>query len=181
MQIKPHLALIGFQACGKTTWGKQLASFFQCPFTDIDALIQTFHPSLSCREIFQTFGREHFRHLEQRVVKELERNLRGRGIIATGGGTLICEKNALSLKQHSYLIYLKTSLPVLRERILKKESLPAYFEQKEPEKALQDLYAERTVLYEQWADITLEMESMDLQKMKAALACYRMEKSNNGF
>jgi shikimate kinase len=157
-KLNQGVALIGFQASGKTTLGKQLAECLQCAFVDTDQLIEQFHPSLSCREIFQQFGAAHFRDLESQVIASL--TYASPFVLATGGGSLVQASNGAILKAHTHLIYLKTSADVLKRRIWQRKSLPAYFHGDDPEKAFAALYRERVVLYEKWADQTLEMDHL---------------------
>lgn len=158
VKLNQSVALIGFQASGKTTLGKQLAEYLQCTFIDTDQLIEQFHPSLSCREIFQRFGAAHFRDLESQAIASLTDA--SPFILATGGGSLVQASNGAILKASAHLIYLKTSPEVLKKRIWQRESLPAYLKGDDPEKVFASVYQERAILYEKWADHMLEMDHL---------------------
>jgi shikimate kinase len=163
-----NLALIGFQACGKTTLGKQVAISLQKRFCDTDRLIEQFYPHLNCRQIYHQFGEIHFRFLESQVVSEL--HLIQRAVIATGGGSLLEPLNAKLLKQHCVLVYLSTPLPVLKKRILSRTVLPAYLDPQNPEAALDRLYQQRLGIYENLADITLNMQDLSSAEAIAQLS-----------
>ncbi len=159
--LAKNVMLIGFQASGKTTFGRLLAKQLNRPFIDTDDLIQQYHPSLSCREIYRTFSKDYFRRLEAEVVAGLEHTLRG-AVIATGGGCLMNESNGYSLKKHSHVIYLEVSFEVLKERILTRTFLPSYLDKGDPENSLKHLYEERSAIYEKWADQILTIQQEDM-------------------
>lgn len=160
--LDKNIMLIGFQASGKTTFGRLLAKQLNRPFVDIDELIQQYHPSLSCKEIYRTFGKEYFRRIEAEVVAGLEHTLRG-AVIATGGGCLMNEMNGRSLKKHSHVIYLEVPFVILKERILSRATLPSYLDKDDPETSLKRLYEERFIIYERWADLVLTIRKDDMR------------------
>jgi len=71
-----NVVLIGMKHCGKSTIGKLLAARWECPFYDIDPMIEETHAcdtgdQLSVREIFEQHGETYFRRIEGHVVCEL--------------------------------------------------------------------------------------------------------------
>ena len=162
MVLSKTLTLIGFQACGKTTLGKILAHRFNCSFIDTDQLIEHGHPSLSCREIFQTFGAAYFRHCESQAIISLK--FQPAVVLAVGGGSLLDSTNAHILKRETFLIYLKTSAEILKQRIRQQPTLPAYFHLNHSHQAFIQLYQERCSIYEQWADARIEMDDLSQEE-----------------
>jgi shikimate kinase len=152
------LTFIGFQASGKTTIGQLLAAELQLPFIDTDQLIEQFHPPLLKSEIFKTFGDIHFRNIESQAIASL--NFQTPFVLATGGGSLLQSSNGIKLKERCILIYLKTSLDILKERIWKRNSMPSYLPSDNPHDAFDRLYHERIALYENWADHVIEMDGL---------------------
>ncbi len=162
MQIKSKaLTLIGFSSCGKTTLGQQLAKELKYTFIDTDRLIEKFHPSLSCRDIFSNFGEYYFRELESQVIQSLD--LQSSTLLAIGGGTLLNPKNGEKLKNQSLLIYLKISAEALKKRIWQQKTLPSYLNADHPQQSFSHLYIERSQIYEKWADKILEMENLNIE------------------
>lgn len=160
-KLAKSLALIGFQACGKTTLGRLLAEKLKCSFEDTDRLIEQFHPGLTCRDIFQHFGSDYFRHLESLAIASLKYQLPM--VLATGGGSLHLVENREKLKAHCTLIYLKTRPDILKERIWQRKHLPAYLKSADPHQDFVQVYQERVSVYEAWADYTLEMDHLEIQ------------------
>jgi shikimate kinase len=157
-RITRNLALIGFKASGKTTLGKRLAHALQWTFIDTDQLIEQHHPYMSCREIFQTFGGHYFRDLESQAIASLKHP--SPFVLATGGGSLLQSSNGTELKARAILIYLKTSADVLKKRLWERQTLPAYLNGGDPDQAFETLYKELTIVYDQWADQTLDMDGL---------------------
>ena len=59
----PHVFLIGYRGCGKSTVGRLLADKLGRPFVDSDVVIE--QQGRSIRQIFQESGEEAFRLLMQ--------------------------------------------------------------------------------------------------------------------
>lgn len=150
------LAFIGFQSSGKTTLGRLLAHRLQLSFFDTDDLIQQLHPSLSCREIFKTFGNVYFRKLESQIIASL--NYDSSFVLATGGGSLLQEMNKFILKKHCTLLYLKTSECILKKRIWQQPNLPGYLNSNQSHETFHQIYQERKVIYEKCADYMIDMD-----------------------
>lgn len=97
------LVLIGPMGSGKTTYGRKLAKRLGLRFVDTDKTIAHSHGPIT--EIFAQHGEEYFRDLE---TAALEQALEGGGVIATGGGVVLREKNLDLIRNHT-VIYLETS------------------------------------------------------------------------
>lgn len=164
MQQKPihkTITLIGFQSSGKTTLGQLLANALHCSFKDIDRMIEQFHPSMLCRSIHKNFGEAYFRNLESQAIASL--NFQVPFVLATGGGSLTKDENGNLLKTNSILIYLKTSGEILKERIWNRSSLPSYLSENNPHENFDVIYQKRIVIYEKWADHTIQMDDLNIQ------------------
>jgi shikimate kinase len=160
--IEQNIALIGFQACGKTAIGRLVANYLQRPFFDTDLLIEQHHPSLKCSEIYKAYGETYFRDLESQVIQQLQ-DIQN-ALFAIGGGTLVKACNQLSLQKHSRFIYLKTDFAILKERILKRSLLPAYLDPKDPLSSLKTFYMQRILLYEKLAHVTIDMQELTFRQ-----------------
>jgi shikimate kinase len=145
-----NIALIGFQASGKTTLGALLAEKLQWNFIDTDASLSRQHAGLSPREIYLRYGPRTFREAEKKVLFEIE-NKKQLAVIATGGGILESVECGLSLRKHAKLVYLDVPFSLLVKRL---PTAPAYLPENQ---TLHDFYQQRSLLYAEWADLTLKL------------------------
>ena len=107
---KNNIVLIGMPFSGKTTIGKWLKNYFTSKkFYDVDEIIEEKYGSIS--KIFSDKGEEEFRKLEEKVTLEL--STKNNAIIATGGGTILSEKNVRRLKHLGVLIFLDRDVDFL--------------------------------------------------------------------
>lgn len=97
------LVLIGPMGSGKTTYGRKLAKRLGLSFVDTDKTIAQGHGPIT--EIFAVHGEDYFRDLE---TLALQASLAEGGVIATGGGIVLREKNLELIREHP-VIYLETS------------------------------------------------------------------------
>ena len=145
-----NVYLIGMMGSGKTTTGQELAKLLSMPFVDLDDQIVE-HVGKSINEIFSTEGESYFRKVESGLLLETSRQMNH--VVATGGGVVLVPLNRGQLKDTGLVIYLKTSLNVLWERVKDKKDRPL-LHGNDPEKALADLFYKRTPLYEISSDKT---------------------------
>src|SRR5690242_15087625 len=146
------IILIGFKYAGKTSIGEYIATKINKPFYDTDRLTEQ-HDHTSVHDIYKNKGKQYFRELEKKIILSL--NPDHDCIIATGGGSILDEKNTAHLKKQGKIIYLHTSFEILLER-LQSSSLPAFLKkEKDPEKTFYLLYQERIQKYKTAADIEI--------------------------
>ena len=102
---------------GKTHWGRQLSKKLQLPFFDLDSVVvETEKKSIT--EIFSQNGEEFFRYKEKEVMEELVSD-HEKFILSCGGGTPCFFNNIAFMKKNGKVIWLNTSVDVLKERLLK--------------------------------------------------------------
>ncbi len=131
--------LVGFMGSGKTFIGKQLASRLNYRFIDIDHEIKEKF-KLSVAEIFEKYGEEKFRHSENELIVNLNKD---ENIVVSTGGGLPCFFNNMELmNRFGMTIYLKTTIKTLVNRLkgsqnsrpmiqgLTNEELPGYVNDK---------------------------------------------------
>jgi shikimate kinase len=115
------IVLVGYMASGKSTIGKILANSLDIDFIDLDNAIAK-EVGTSIPEIFKNKGELFFRKTETKVLEKLL-NSNQNFILATGGGTPCYGNNMNIIQENStYSFYLKLSIPVLVERIIKEKS-----------------------------------------------------------
>ena len=142
---------------GKSTIGVILAKELGYQFVDADLLIQKQEKRL-LKEIISEEGIEGFIAIENQVNASIEAN---RTVIATGGSVVYGREAMEHLGEIATVIYLKLSYKALRKRLgnLKNRGVVLRDGQ-----TLKDLYEERVVLYEKYADITIDEENKNLEE-----------------
>jgi shikimate kinase len=108
------VALTGFMASGKTTFGRAAAERLGWRFVDLDDVIAARYGTPA--EIFAAQGEDGFRRIETAMLAETlqtDDNL----VLALGGGTILREENRLLLKEHAKLIWLDTDFAIIISEI----------------------------------------------------------------
>jgi len=114
--MKP-LFIIGYMGCGKTTFGRALASATGLRFIDLDFYIeQRFHATI--REMFDSVGEEEFRKRERDMLHETGEF--SDCVISCGGGTPCFFDNIDYMNSHGTTLWLKASEEVLFSRLVRK-------------------------------------------------------------
>lgn len=151
---KTNIIMIGMPGAGKSTVGVVLAKTLGLGFVDVDLVICQIHGG-SLQEIVDRNTHEDFLKLEGNAAMTI---VCQRSVIATGGSMVYSEKAMEYLKSMGIVVYIKASLNDLSRRINNLSTRGIAFKEGE---TLADLYAERTPLYEKWADITIEVGEND--------------------
>jgi shikimate kinase len=102
-------------------------------------------------DIFASYGEDHFREGERRVLARLLSD--GPKVLATGGGAFMSEDTRNACAANGVTIWLKADAAVLFERVKKKSNRPL-LHQDDPEGVLRRLIAEREPFYAE-ADLTI--------------------------
>lgn len=114
-----HVYLIGMPGAGKTTLGRQLAAESNCPFVDLDEAIEI-QTGLRIPEIFEQKGEAFFRQAEKESLETVS-SAGKKLVIATGGGTPCFFENLSFMQKNGTLVYLKTDLNILVQRLLNQQ------------------------------------------------------------
>ncbi len=105
-----NIAFVGMPGSGKTTVGRYTAELLLRKFADTDELIEK-QTEMSIEEIFRVFGEDNFRSIEAQTVSEIFKELGT--VIATGGGSILREKNREAIRQNSFVVLLERELESL--------------------------------------------------------------------
>lgn len=147
---------------GKTHWGKRLSEKLQIPFRDLDTVI-TEKENMSVAAIFESKGEEYFRYLEKQVLEELALDP-GDLILSCGGGTPCFFNNIDFMKKNGKVIWLNTSIDVLKERLAKEKVTRPLIRDINDEELIRYItrkLSERKMYYQQ-ADVMVNEESVTL-------------------
>lgn len=153
MADKRNIFLIGPMGAGKSTIGRQLAQSLHLEFFDSDAEIER-RTGADISWVFELEGESGFRDREEKVINELTENT---GIVlATGGGSIVSKENRNRLSARGVVVYLKTTIDKQVARTERDKRRPLIANAENPREVLEQLSEERTPLYEEIADITIE-------------------------
>lgn len=164
---KSNLVLIGMPGVGKSTIGVVLAKHLGLNFIDTDLRIQA-RAGSRLQQIINERGLDEFLGLEEQVILDLKDR---QSVIATGGSVIYSPFAMDALRRNGHLIYLKISLPQLRQRIDDMGQRGVVIEQNQ---SFADLYNSRTRLYEQYAELTVDCDNQTanqlVQRVETAIA-----------
>lgn len=171
------IILMGIKHCGKSTQGRIISKKLSVPFFDTDDVIFEM-TGKTPRQIYTELGNEGFQEAEEKacsfLLEKINSSAEKNAVIATGGG--ICgNKKALDvLKKIGTFVFLKTSERIASFRVLREISVaqdgtllnvPAFIAKKNPrsvadaKKIFHDFFIERECIYEQLADVVIDMSS----------------------
>ncbi|MGF1668909.1 MAG: shikimate kinase [Balneolaceae bacterium] len=121
-KLNKPVFICGMMGSGKTAAGTILARKLDCPFRDIDAIIEK-NELCSISQIFQKYGEEYFRKIERETIYE-NPDLKQPAIVSLGGGSLQNQKITDYLKNNGWLIFLDAPQSVLFGRLKSAENRP---------------------------------------------------------
>ena len=154
---KTNIVLIGMPASGKSTVGVILAKVLGKKFIDTDLVIQQREDALLA-EIIKEKGVEGFMKCEEEAILSLDEN---NTVIATGGSAVYGEKAMEHLRENGTVIYLKVEKDELFKRLKNIKERGVVLKQGE---TLEEMYDNRSVLYEKYADIVIEERDSTIEE-----------------
>ena len=145
-----NIVLVGMPSCGKSTLGRLLAKELGYDFLDTDEVIIRLN-GCPLRDILDEHGVDGFIRVEEAAVCTVDVD---NTVIATGGSVVYSEKAMKHLMKNGKVVYICLSFDEMERRL---GDLHARGVAIAPGATLQDLYNERTPLYEKYADVTVEI------------------------
>ena len=162
--------LIGMMGAGKSTFGKQLATYLNFPFVDLDeAIVQ--HEGKTIAQLFETLGENGFRLIEQKVL-QIESNTTTNKIIATGGGTPCFFDNMAYMNTTGCTLFLNIGAAEIANRLSKANNQHRPLLKDKSKEEIQEFItqklAERISFYEE-AQVEIMDPTMDLGLLKGVI------------
>lgn len=151
-----NIVLIGMPGCGKSTIGVVLAKIMGYHFIDADLLIQEKENRL-LSEIIEEEGPEGFNAIENEVISSITAD---KAVIATGGSVVYGKEAMAHLEEIGVIIYIRLPLDEIQNRV---GDLAERGISMKKGQTLKDLYDERTLLYERYADITVDADGLSIR------------------
>ena len=155
--MKNNIILIGMPGVGKSTVGVILAKILGYKFIDTDIVIQHEENRL-LKDIIASEGIDGFIEIENCINSRLEAE---KSVIATGGSVVYGKEAMEHLSEIGTVIYLKLDYSRLRRRLGNIRSRGVVIREGQ---SLNQLYKERTPLYEKYADIVIDENGCNIEK-----------------
>lgn len=161
-----HVILIGFMGCGKSTVGIRLSYRLRRVVEDMDKLIEK-QAGKSISAIFKEDGEAAFREMETNCLKELV-TLKEDRIISTGGGLPMKVENHELLKRLGCVVYLRITPQGVYKR-LKDDTTRPLLQCEDPMAKIEELLSKRAPVYEQAADVIVDVDDKTMDEVLAEL------------
>ena len=116
-----NIVLIGFMGTGKSTVAHRFSTQHRLRMIDTDQVIAK-REGMSIGDIFATYGEEHFRKLETRVLMELQ--YKKNVVISCGGGMPLRFSNVQMMKAIGPVVLLTANPETIYERVRRNENRP---------------------------------------------------------
>ena len=155
--MKDNIVLIGMPGAGKSTLGVILAKVLGMDFIDADLVIQREEGRL-LHQIIDEEGTEGFLKIEERVNKGLNPR---RAVIATGGSVVYGAGAMEHLRRIGILVYLRLSCEEILKRLRDIRGRGVVLKEGQ---TLEELYRERTVLYEKYALVAVDEDGLNVEE-----------------
>ncbi|MDY5846431.1 MAG: shikimate kinase [Bariatricus sp.] len=152
-----NIVFIGMPAVGKSTVGVVVAKRLGFEFIDTDLLIQKQEKRL-LREIIAEEGIDNFLKIENQVNRDVDVT---NAVISPGGSVVYCEEAMKHFKETGIVVYLEVSYETINARLVNAKKRGVTLREGQ---TLKDLYDERVVLFEKYADITVSEEGLELEE-----------------
>ena len=157
------ISLIGMMGSGKSTVGRRLALALGRQFVDADRELEA-RLNVPIPTIFELEGEAGFRKRETLLLEEL--SVRSDIVVATGGGVVLAECNRQMLRERTFVVYLKASLPELWHRLRHDKARPL-LRTANPRERIAELVAARDPLYESVAHLEVLTSRQPVERLVA--------------
>jgi len=153
-----NIILIGMPASGKSSLGVILAKVLGKSFVDTDLVIQQRENSLLC-DIIAKDGITGFMEKEESAVLSIHPE---NSVIATGGSVVYSAEGMKHLSGLGRIIYLKVEKKELFKRLKNIKERGVVLQ---PGESLDEMFDTRELLYEKYADITIEEKNRGIEEV----------------
>ena len=174
MSVKSNVVLIGMPGAGKSTLGIVLAKILGMNFVDADLLIQS-QCDKTLQKIIDACGPDGFIEVENQVLSEIDES---NAVISTGGSAVYSRAAMEHLSEIGLIVYLKITYEELKNRLSDLQERGVVLKGG-MSMSLEDLYKERQPLYEEYAELVVDVNDLTItaaaRKVAAAVEAWRAE------
>lgn len=161
--MKSNLSLIGMPGAGKSTTGIILAKNLGLGFIDTDILIQI-NQQKTLQQIIDETDYLNLRTIEEKEILKI--NISNH-VIATGGSVVYSKKAMTHLLNISKVIFLEVNFDEMKSRIRNFDTRGITIKKGQ---TFQELFVERQVLYEKYADIAIDCNEINQEDLALQIA-----------
>jgi len=154
--------LIGMPAVGKSTVGVVVAKRLGYEFIDTDLLIQKQENRL-LKDIIAQEGSDAFLKIEDQVNCGVSSE---KAVISPGGSIVYCKNAMEHYKKIGTVVYLQASFETITNRLDNAKGRGVVLKEGQ---TLKDLYDDRVVLFEKYADIVINQDGLELEQSVEAI------------
>jgi shikimate kinase len=151
-----RILLIGMMGSGKSTVGRLLAERLGWPYADSDEQVEA-RTGKTVPELFAERGEAFFRAEETLALEEATTS-DGPVVVSVAGGAVLSADNRSRIRRAGLVIWLRADVATLAARVGDGHGRPLLGD--DPRAALQRLYDERRPLYEELADVTVDVDQL---------------------
>lgn len=161
--IKHNIALIGMAGSGKSVVGKKLAYKLRYIFFDLDDRLEVAHGE-RLTQLIKKIDEQKFLQLEERFLLDFLATNPYHAVIAPGGSIVFSKLAIQKLKKQSFVIFINTPFSIIKTRTDNEETRGGVIGLKEMG-SLQAVYQFRLPLYQQYADVIIDVGDFSEEKV----------------
>jgi len=151
-----RILLIGMMGSGKSTVGRLLAERLGWPYLDSDEQVEA-RTGKTVPDLFAERGEPFFR-AEETLALEAATTSDGPVVVSVAGGAVLSADNRARIRPAGLVVWLRADAATLATRVGDGHGRPLLGDNASA--ALQRLYDERRPLYEDLADVTVDVDHL---------------------
>jgi shikimate kinase len=158
--------LVGMMGAGKSTVARMVAAQLGVEAVDTDELVER-SAATTVASIFRECGEDAFRVAESEAIQQL-REVPGPIVVSVGGGAVLREENRRAMTAVGTVVWLRARPGTLAARLGRGQGRPllaAAGDEGGLVKTLEKLMVERRSLYEQVADVVVDVDELSPRRV----------------
>jgi shikimate kinase len=157
--LAERILLVGMMGVGKSSVGEALAARLGWPYFDSDRQVEQ-ATGKTIPEIFARDGEAAFRRAETEALEAAVST--APAVVGVAGGAVLDAGNRERIRQSGLVVWLRASIETLARRVGSGVGRPLLGD--DPEAALQRLYPERRPLYEELAEVVVDVDDLTIEE-----------------
>jgi shikimate kinase len=163
----PSIVLVGMMASGKSSVGRRLAERRGWEFFDSDRQVEAI-TGRNVADIWRAEGEPAFRRIEAQVLADAMASTAPR-VIAAAGGTVLDADSRRLMRIHRPVVWLRARPETLAVRVKGGSAPHRPLLDGDPEGVLRQLDAARRPLYEEVADVVVDVDDLTAEQVSACV------------